>query len=57
MATVKTYDVKCHELAKLFLSDHLDLNTEKLAHMLALEIQQVCEDEITFMRAAPDLYQ
>jgi hypothetical protein len=57
MATVKTYDVKCHELAKLFLSDHPDLNTEKLAHMLALEIQQVCEDEITFMRAAPDLYQ
>lgn len=56
MATVTTYDVRCHELAKHFLSDCHDLNTEKLTHMLALEIQQVVEDEIYFMREAPDLY-
>ena len=50
MATVKTYDVKCYELASSFLSDTSDLNHEKARHSLALEIQQVIEDEIEFMR-------
>ena len=56
MATVKTYDPKCHELAKAFLADHPDLNDDRHTHLLALEIQQVIEDEIYFMRECPDLY-
>ena len=56
MATVTSYDSKCLELAKVFLSDENELNTEKMAHLLALEIQQCIEDEIYFMRAAPELY-
>lgn len=51
MATVKTYDPKCLELAELFLSDEPDLNTEAARITLALEIQQCIEDEIFFMRA------
>ena len=46
MATVTSYDSKCLELAKVFLSDENELNTEKMAHLLALEIQQCIEDEI-----------
>jgi len=56
MATVKTYDPKCHELAAFFLGDEPDLHTEANIHALALEIQQFIEDEIYFMRAAPELY-
>ncbi len=52
----KTYDPACLELAKKFLADEPDLNTEKMAHMLALEIQQVIEDEICFMREMPEAY-
>jgi len=56
MATVKTYDHRCYELAKVFLSDEPDLNNEQLCHSLALEIQQCIEDEIYFMRNDPHLY-
>ena len=51
MATVKTYDPKCHELAASFLSDEPDLNTEAAKVTLASTIQQAIEDEIEFMRA------
>jgi hypothetical protein len=50
MALVKTYDSRCYDLAEIFLSDEPDLNNEKAKHSLALEIQQVIEDEIEFMR-------
>lgn len=50
MALVKTYDSRCYELAATFLSEEPDLNHEKARHSLALEIQQVIEDEIQFMR-------
>lgn len=56
MATVKTYDPRCYELAKVFLSDEADLNNEQSCHSLALEIQQCIEDEIYFMRNEPHLY-
>ncbi len=56
MATVKTYDSRCYDLAKVFLSDEADLNHEQAIHSLALEIQQCIKDEIHFMREAPDLY-
>lgn len=49
MGALKTYDPKCLELAKAFLSDEPDLNTDANAHALALEIQQCVEDEIYFM--------
>ena len=51
MATVKTYDPKCHDLAAAFLADEPDLNTEAAKVTLALEIQQCIEDELYFMRA------
>jgi len=47
--SVHSYDQKCHDLAKAFLADHTDINTEINAHNLALEIQQVIEDEIDYM--------
>lgn len=50
MATVKTYDPSCYELAKLFLSDEPGLDSDANARALALEIQQCVEDEIFFMR-------
>lgn len=50
MATVKTYDPRCYELAETFLADEPDLNNEQAKHSLALEIQQCIEDEIYFMR-------
>ena len=61
MATVKSYDPSCYELAKMFLSDQPelakvflsdgpDLNADELAHALALEIQQCIED---FMHFSP----
>ena len=50
MATVKTYDPRCYELAAVFLADEGELNTEAAKHALALEIQQCIEDEIYFMR-------
>lgn len=50
MAIPKTYDSRCHELAKAFLSDEPDLNTDDMAHALALVIQEAIEDEIDFMR-------
>ena len=56
MATVKTYDSRCLELAKVFLSDETDLDTDANAHALALEIQQCIEDEIYFMRNPPNLF-
>ena len=56
MATVTTYDPRCYELAEVFLADTLDLNTEAAKNSLALEIQQVIEDEIYFMRNHPALY-
>ena len=49
MATVKTYDPRCHELAAIFLAEHPTLNTDAAKHSLALEIQQCIEDEIYFM--------
>ena len=52
MATVKTYDPSCLELAKYFLAGvDPELNTDAVAHSLALEIQQCVEDEISFMQA------
>ncbi len=51
MATVKTYDPRCHELATLFLGDEPELHNEANIHALALEIQQTIEDEIYFMRS------
>jgi hypothetical protein len=56
MATVKSYDPRCFELAKLFLSDVPELDNEPSCHSLALEIQQCIEDEIYFMRNEPHLY-
>lgn len=56
MATVTTYDPRCFELAEMFLEDEKGLNNEHAAHLLALEIQQVIEDEIYFMRNKPELY-
>jgi hypothetical protein len=56
MATVKTYDRRCYDLAAIFLGDEPDLHNEANIHSLALEIQQCIEDEIYFMRKAPDLY-
>jgi hypothetical protein len=50
MATVKTYDRRCYDLAAIFLGDEPDLHTESNIHALALEIQQCIEDEIYFMR-------
>lgn len=50
MTTVKTYDSRCYDLAKIFLADEPALNNEKAWHSLALNIQQVVEDEIHFMR-------
>jgi hypothetical protein len=55
MATVKTYDSRCYDLASLFLAlTAADLDTEAARHALALEIQQCIEDEIWFMRAEKD---
>ena len=51
MATVKTYDPKCHELASAFLADEPDLNTEAARTTLARAIQECLEEEIEFMRA------
>jgi hypothetical protein len=56
MAIVTSYDPKCFDLAKAFLADEPELNTEKWAHSLALEIQQCIEDEIYFMREHPEMY-
>lgn len=56
MATVTTYDSMCFDLAEAFLADENELNTPAARHALALEIQQCIEDEIYFMRNAPDLY-
>jgi hypothetical protein len=50
MATVKTYDPLCYELACTFLADEAELNTDAAKHALALEIQQCVEDEIDLMR-------
>lgn len=49
MATVKTYDRRCYDLAAIFLGDEPDLHNEDNIHALALEIQQCIEDEIFFM--------
>lgn len=56
MATVKTYDQKCYDLAMEFLKDEGDLFSALHVHLLALEIQQCIEDEIWFMREKPELY-
>lgn len=50
MATVRTYDTKCYELAAHFLGDEPDLNTEDARISLASVIQGFVEDEIYFMR-------
>lgn len=46
---IKTYDQSCHDLATLFLSDEPDLNTATNIHILATEIQQCIENEISHM--------
>jgi len=56
MATVKTYDQRCYDLAMEFLKEESDLFTPLHVHSLALEIQQCIEDEIYFMRTKPELY-
>jgi hypothetical protein len=50
MATVKTYDRRCYDLAAIFLGDEPELHNEANIHALALEIQQCIEDEISFMK-------
>ena len=52
MATVKTYDRRCYDLAAIFLGDEPALHSEENIHALALEIQQCIEDEIWFMKQA-----
>lgn len=47
----KTYDLKCEQLAAVFLSDEPDLNTEAARVTLASAIQSCIEDEIEFMRS------
>jgi hypothetical protein len=47
---VKTFDIKCLELAEHFLRDEPDLNTAAARTTLACEIQECIEDEIFFMR-------
>lgn len=44
-------DPKVYELAKLYLEDEPDLNTESAWSTLADAIQQAIEDELMFMRA------
>jgi hypothetical protein len=56
MATVKSYDQRCYDLAMEFLKDESDLFSALHVHLLALEIQQTIEDEIYFMREHPELY-
>lgn len=56
MATVKTYDQRCYDLAMEFLKEESDLFSALHCHLLALEIQQCIEDEIYFMREKPELY-
>ena len=46
-----TFDIKCLELASVFLSDEPALNTEAARHTLAAAIQQAIEDEIEFMHS------
>lgn len=41
------YDVKCYELAKLFLSEAIPHAPEKIISNLAQEIQDCIEDFIT----------
>lgn len=50
MATVKTYDSKCYDLAEAFLEDEPSLNNAVNRHNLALEIQAAIESEIQYMR-------
>ena len=50
MATVKTYDQRCYDLAAIFLGDEPEIHNEANIHVLALEIQQCIEDEIYFMK-------
>ena len=51
MATVKSYDPRCYELAETFLADEPALNYPEYIHSLAIEIQELIEDEISFMLA------
>lgn len=45
-----TFDPKCFELAKAFLADDPNLNTDAAHVTLAAAIQQAVEDELFFMR-------
>jgi hypothetical protein len=56
MATVKTYDQRCYDLAMEFLKEQKDLFSPIHLHLLALEIQQTIEDEIYFMREHTEFY-
>jgi hypothetical protein len=48
---VKTYDTRCFDLAAMFLLEEpVALNTHANVHNLALEIQQLIEDEIGYLR-------
>lgn len=56
--TAKTYDVKCLDLAKAFLSDEPGITPNDLhnhAHALAGEIQERIEDYIRFEFRPNDL--
>jgi hypothetical protein len=46
---VPTYDVRCHDLAAVFLEDHPDLNTDAGRAQLARHIQGEIESEIDWM--------
>lgn len=54
MATVKSYDPRCYDLAAIFLGDEPSIHNEANIHALALEIQQTIEDEIEFMLRPED---
>ena len=41
-----TFDPKCEDLARSFLSDHPELDAEKLAPILAAQLQEAVEDFI-----------
>lgn len=44
-----SYDVRCYDLAAIFLSDHAEKNTEANRNELAQSIQDAIESTIEFL--------
>jgi hypothetical protein len=44
-----SYDPKCYKLAKAFLEDHPDKNTEENREILAQQIQKEIEETIQYL--------